>query len=103
MVYHKLSATGGGVTHSYYNGRNFIYVIAKDVPGALWRRYWPRMLRAQLQISLAALRAWRGREARARLRGQLAGLLGLPRQLAAAGRCRPAGGCRSSTLNQSLW
>ena len=82
VVYHKLSATGGGVTHSYYNGRNFIYVLAKDVPGPLWRRYWPRMLRAQLQISLAALRAWRGREARARLRGQLAGLWGLPRQLA---------------------
>ncbi len=82
VVYHKLSATGGGVTHSYYNGRNFIYVISKDVPGPLWRRYWARMLRAQLQISLAALRAWRGREARARLRGQLAGLWGLPRQLA---------------------
>jgi hypothetical protein len=70
------------VTHSYYNGRNFIYVLAKDVPSALWRRHWPRMLRAQLQISLEALRAWRGREARARLRGQLAGLWGLPRQLA---------------------
>src|SRR5258708_36281745 len=82
VVYHKLSATGGGVTHSYYNGRNFIYVLAKDVPSALWRRYWARMLRTQLQISLAALRAWRGREARARLRGQLAGLLGVPRQLA---------------------
>ncbi len=82
VVYHKLSATGGGVTHSFYNGRNFLYVIAKDVPGALWRRYWLPMLRAQLQISLEAMRAWRGREARARLRGQLAGLLGLPRQLA---------------------
>ena len=82
VVYHKLSATGGGVTHSFYNGRNFLYVMAKDVPGALWRRYWPQMLRAQLQISLEAVRAWRGREARARLRGQLAGLLGLPRQLA---------------------
>jgi len=82
VVYHKLSATGGGVTHSFYNGRNFFYVLVKDVPGALWRRYWPRMLRAQARISLEALRAWRGREARARLRGQLAGLLGLPRQLA---------------------
>lgn len=82
VVYHKLSATGGGVTHSYYNGRNFIYVIAKDLPGPLWRRYWPRILRAQAQIGLEALRAWRGREARARLRGQLAGWLGLPGQLA---------------------
>ena len=92
VIYHKLSATGGGVTHSFYNGRNFLYVLAKDVPADLWRRYWPRMLRAQLRISAEALRAWRGREARARLRGQMAGLLGLPRMLAKrravqAGRC----------------
>lgn len=82
VIYHKLSATGGGVTHSYYNGRNFLYLLAKDVPGDLWRRYWPRMLRAQLRITLDALRAVRGREARARLRGQLAGLLRFPFMLA---------------------
>jgi GT2 family glycosyltransferase len=82
VVYHKLSATGGGVTHSYYNGRNFLYILAKDVPGPLWRRHWPRMLGAQLRISLDALRAWRGPEARARLRGQFAGLLGFPGMLA---------------------
>ena len=82
VVYHKLSATGGGVTASYYNGRNFLFLLAKDVPGELWRRGWPRLLGAQWAITLAALRAWRGREARARLRGQLAGLLGLPRMLA---------------------
>jgi GT2 family glycosyltransferase len=81
VVYHKLSATGGGVTHSFYNGRNFLYVLFKDVPGDLWRKYWPRMVRAQLKIAGEALRAWRGREARARLRGQLAGLLGAPRML----------------------
>jgi GT2 family glycosyltransferase len=95
VVYHKLSATGGGVTHSYYNGRNFLYVLAKDVPGDLWRRYWPRMLRAQLHITGEALRAWRGREARARLRGQAAGLLGLPRMLA---RRRPVQAGRKVSL-----
>ena len=95
VVYHKLSATGGGVTHSFYNGRNFLYVIAKDVPGALWRRYWPRMLRAQLRISLWALLAWRGREARALLRGQLAGLLAFPRWLA---RRRPVQAGRRVSL-----
>jgi GT2 family glycosyltransferase len=82
VVYHKLSATGGGVTHSFYNGRNFIYVLVKDVPGEVWRRYWFTMLRAQLRITAAALRAWRGREARARLHGQAAGMLGAPRMLA---------------------
>jgi len=81
VVYHKLSATGGGVTASFYDGRNFIYLLAKDYPGDLWRRHWRAVLRAQTRITAAALRAWRGAEARARLRGQLAGLLGVPRML----------------------
>jgi GT2 family glycosyltransferase len=78
VVYHKLSATGGGVTASFYDGRNFIYLLAKDYPGDLWRTYWRAILRAQLRITWEALRAWRGAAARARLRGQLAGLLGIP-------------------------
>ncbi len=78
VVYHHLSATGGGVTASYYTGRNTIWVLAKDVPGALLRRHWPSILRAQARIAWDALRAWRGEAARARLRGQMAGLWGLP-------------------------
>jgi hypothetical protein len=35
-----------------------------------------------LTITLDALRAWRGKAARARLRGQLAGVLGIPKMLA---------------------
>ncbi len=81
VVYHKLSATGGGVTASFYDGRNFIYLLAKDYPGDLWRTHWRAILRAQLRITAEALRAWRGAAARARLRGQLAGLLGIPRML----------------------
>jgi len=80
-VYHHLSATGGGVLASYYTGRNTIWVLAKDVPGFLLRRHWPSMLRAQWSITWEALKAWRGDAARARLRGQLAGLRGLPRML----------------------
>jgi len=38
-------------------------------------------MRAQARIAAQALRAWRGEAARARLRGQIAGLLGLPRAL----------------------
>ena len=82
VVYHKLAATGGGVTASFYDGRNFIYLLAKDVPGCVWRRHWRRILRGQLRITRDALRAWRGAAARARLRGQLAGLAGLPKMLA---------------------
>jgi GT2 family glycosyltransferase len=78
-VYHRLSATGGGKIASYYTGRNTLWVLAKDYPAGLLRRYWPRVLRAQLRIAWEALRAWRGEAARARLRGQWAGLRGFGR------------------------
>jgi GT2 family glycosyltransferase len=81
VVYHKLSASGGGVTASFHDGRNFIYLLAKDVPGSVWRKHWMKIIRAQLRITWEALRAWRGAAARARLRGQLAGLLTLPKML----------------------
>lgn len=81
VVYHKLSASGAGPVASYYTGRNTVWVIAKNYPGALVRKYWTRILRAQWAISYDAVRAWRGRAARARLRGQLAGFLGWPRMI----------------------
>lgn len=82
IVYHKVSATGGGVLNSYYDGRNFIWLLAKDVPGDVLRANLVKILREQFKITLAAARAWRGQAARNRLKGQLAGLLGLPRMLA---------------------
>ena len=81
-LYHQLSASGGGVLSSYYTGRNTLWTIAKDIPGPLLRRHFGRIVRAQGRIAWDALRAWRGQAARARLRGQLAGLLTLPRVLA---------------------
>ena len=80
-VYHHLSATGGGTLASFYTGRNTIWIIAKDMPGPLLRKYWPRVLAGQARIARDALRAWRGAAARARLRGQIAGILGLPRMI----------------------
>lgn len=82
IVYHHLSATGGGVTASYYDGRNQIFVIVKNYPSALWHKYAGRILRAQLRLAWQALRAWRGAAARARLRGMLAGIFGIPKMLA---------------------
>jgi GT2 family glycosyltransferase len=79
VIYHKLSATGGGTTASFYDGRNSIYLLVKDYPADLWRAHWREILRAQWRITRQALRAWRGEAARARLRGQVAGLLGIPR------------------------
>lgn len=83
IVYHKVSATGGGVINSFYDGRNFIWLLAKDVPGEILRVNFGRILAAQWGITRDALRAWRGAAARNRLKGQIAGLLGLPRMLRA--------------------
>src|SRR5262245_7168573 len=79
VVYHRLSATGGGVLASYYCGRNFILVWVKNMPAGLARRHWPGLLRAQAGFALESLRHIREPAARARLRGQLAGALALPR------------------------
>ncbi|MDX9829318.1 MAG: glycosyltransferase family 2 protein [Anaerolineae bacterium] len=80
VVYHKLSATGGGPIASYYTGRNTLWVIAKNYPVPLLRRHWRRVAAAQARVARDALGAWRGEAARARLRGQLAGLAGWRRQ-----------------------
>ena len=51
-LYHHLSATGGGKLASFYVGRNTIWVIAKDMPGALIRRHFGRIVRAQWRVTL---------------------------------------------------
>jgi GT2 family glycosyltransferase len=83
VVYHHLSATGGGVLSSYYVGRNTLWVIARNYPTALLRRHWREIVSAQWAIAREALRAWRGAAARARLRGQLVGLFTSVRWLSA--------------------
>lgn len=79
VVYHKLKATGGSVTGSYYDGRNFLYIIWKNFPTPLLRRHAILIARSQWRITRQAFAAWRGEAARARLRGQLAGLAGIAR------------------------
>ena len=81
VAFHRLSASGGGFTASYYTGRNTIYVIVKNVPGPLLRKYLLVMAASQRRVAKEALSSWRGEAARARLRGQLAGLLTWPRML----------------------
>jgi GT2 family glycosyltransferase len=81
-VYHRGSATGGGALASFYNGRNLIRLLAKDLPSGLVAAMLPDILRYQARRAAEALRAWRGSAARATLRGQLSGLASLPRHLA---------------------
>ena len=83
IVYHKVSATGGGTLNSYYDGRNFIWLLAKDVPGKILRANFGAIVGQQLHITWDALKAWRGEAARMRLKGQVAGMLGLPKMLRA--------------------
>jgi len=78
VVYHRLSATGGGTLASYYCGRNFLAVWVKNMPAALARRYFVRFVLYQASLTLDALWHWRGAAARATLRGQVAGLRALP-------------------------
>ncbi len=78
VVYHRLSASGGGALASYYCGRNFPLVWVKNMPPGLMRRYWPALIASQLRFALHSLRHIREPAARARLRGQLAGLWALP-------------------------
>jgi GT2 family glycosyltransferase len=81
VVYHHLAATGGGVTASFYDGRNMIWILIKDYPSALWRKHWFKIIRAQASLAYEAVRAWRGAAARARLRGMLAGIRGIPKMM----------------------
>jgi len=78
IVYHHLSATGGGVTASFYDGRNSIYLLVKDLPIEVWRSYGGQIIKRQLAMMADAIKAWRGKAARARLRGMMSGLLHIP-------------------------
>ncbi|MFN8526985.1 MAG: glycosyltransferase family 2 protein [Anaerolineae bacterium] len=78
VVYHHLSATGGGVTASFHDGRNLLYILIKNIPAAIWRTHGSDILQTQITLAAEAIRAWRGKAARARLRGMLAGLLSMP-------------------------
>jgi GT2 family glycosyltransferase len=78
VVYHRLAATGGGVTASFYDGRNLIYVLVKDYPAALWRKYGGAIIGTQVHQAWQAIRAWRGAAARARLRGMMVGVAHMP-------------------------
>ena len=81
IVYHKLKASGGGKTASFYDGRNRIYTLIKNYPADMWRDHRREVIQAQLKVVSEALKAWRGVEARATLRGVAASLLGAIKML----------------------
>ena len=80
-VYHRLSATGGGETASFYCGRNFITVAVKNLPSEVLRRNWAALIRTQARFAVHSIWHFREKAARARLRGQIAGALQIPKRL----------------------
>jgi len=96
---HSGGASGGGVLESFYNGRNLIRLLAKDFPAGLLQRLWPAIWRYQMERARSALKAWRGAAARATLRGQIIGLLELPRHLAARRQVQ----CRRRVSDDSVY
>lgn len=81
IVYHKLKASGGGTTASFYDGRNRIYTLTKNYPSDMWHDHRREVIGAQWDLVKSAVKAWRGAEARATLRGIVAGILGIPRMM----------------------
>jgi GT2 family glycosyltransferase len=102
VVYHHVSATGGGTRASYFVGRNLILVLVKDYPAALWKKYWAKIAAAQVRIAWEALKHWRGEAARARLHGQLAALTALPRFLSKRGQTQLLKRVRDEELERIL-
>ncbi|ACZ39094.1 glycosyltransferase family 2 protein [Sphaerobacter thermophilus] len=90
VVYHRLSATGGGPLASYYVARNTLAVLVKDVPGPILRRNLPRIAAQQTRLLLGTLPHLREPAARARLRGLLAAPVLWPRMLTKRRRIQSA-------------
>ena len=86
IVYHRLSATGGGPMASYWCGRNFPRVLLANVPTPLLTRYWRFMLRAQFKLTWEAIVHGREPAARAQLRGQFRAIGDIPKVLKRRGQ-----------------
>lgn len=74
IVYHHLSATGGGKLASYYVARNVWLVLARSVPSPIRRRFWKRMAAYYLGRAFRTVRSIREPAARRSLAGTLHGI-----------------------------
>jgi GT2 family glycosyltransferase len=74
VVYHHLSATGGGPLASYYVNRNVLLLLARSVPSRLVARHRSRIIAHHLGRLARAIVHAREPAARAALRGTAVGL-----------------------------
>jgi GT2 family glycosyltransferase len=100
VVYHALSATGGGTLASYFVARNIWLVLSRSVPPGVLTPYRSRIAAFHVGRVFRALRHLREPAARATLRGTVAGLA-----LALAKRDRPTESTIENIrhLRQLLW
>ncbi len=75
VVHHHLSASGGGNIASYQVSRNIWHIVFVSMPRPLLRKHWRRIAAHHLGRNLRHLRHVRSPEARASLRGTIAGPL----------------------------
>ena len=102
LVYHRLSATGGGPLASYYVARNTLAVLIKDVPSSILRRNLARIVLAQLSGALVTVPHLGEPAARARLRGLAAFPRLLPTLLRQRRRIQASRVVSSETLARLL-
>ncbi len=102
IVYHRLSATGGGPLASYYVARNTIYVIVKDLPSQLLWRNCGRMFADQARELLLALSHVREPAARAQIRGTIAALPMIPHMIRKRARIQQLRTASLDDLNHLL-
>lgn len=74
VVYHHLSATGGGALASYYVARNVWLVLSRSVPRECWATNKPRIIAYQSGRLFRALRNVRHSSSRRTALGTLAGI-----------------------------
>jgi GT2 family glycosyltransferase len=86
VVYHHVSATGGGPYASYRVARNRVWLLARCYPTRLLVRHGGRVVAVLAGEAWRALGSARGAAARATLKGLVVGLLTWPKLLAARRR-----------------
>lgn len=101
VVYHAVSATGGGAYASYRVARNRLWTIVRNYPARPLARNYRAVVASQRDHALRALRAWRGREARATLLGLMVGLITAPLMLPS--RWRIQASRRASDAEVKSW
>jgi GT2 family glycosyltransferase len=74
VVYHHLSATGGGKLASYYVARNVWLVLAHSVPSSIRCRFWKRIAAHHVGRAFRTVRSIREPAARRSLIGTLHGI-----------------------------